>query len=231
MNIPIKTLLTLLVATVIFSACQPPKPDLNLKDPTATPEASGDESLSAGTLRVDQLKQTQSNQGTETMPAKTTKTLADFKVNPAKTATLKTSKGDITIDLFRDEAPLTTANFVDLASTGFYNSIVFHRVIPDFMAQVGDPLTKDPAQQARWGTGGPGYTIADEFSPALKHESAGIVSMANSGPNTGGSQFFITFAPTEWLDGKHAVFGKVTAGMDVLMQIAQGDTILAVELQ
>src|SRR5690606_16432531 len=97
------------------------------------------------------------------------KTLTDFAPIPATQATITTSKGDIVIELYRDQAPLTTANFLDLASKGFYNGIVFHRVIPDFMAQVGDPKTKDPALQAQWGTGGPGYTIPDEFAPGLQH--------------------------------------------------------------
>ncbi|MCL4208142.1 peptidylprolyl isomerase [Patescibacteria group bacterium] len=159
------------------------------------------------------------------------KELSDFKPNPAKEATLVTTKGEITIDLFRDEAPLTTANFVDLASSGFYDQVVFHRVIEDFMAQVGDPLSKDENAKSRWGTGGPGYRIKDEFSPNLVHDKPGIVSMANAGPNSGGSQFFITHVATPWLDGKHAVFGQVTEGMDVLMSIAQGDKILSIKLK
>ena len=125
--------------------------------------------------------------------------------------------------------PLTAQNFLNLAQSGFYNGIVFHRVIPDFMAQAGDPLSKDPSKEAQWGTGGPGYVIADEFVPELTHATAGTVSMANKGlPTTGGSQFFITFAPTTWLDGKHTVFGKVTQGLDILMTIEQGDVITSV---
>ena len=99
------------------------------------------------------------------------------------------------------------------------------------MVQVGDPLTKNPDMEARWGTGDPGYQIADEFHPELVHDKAGIVSMANSGPNTGGSQFFITYEATPWLDGKHAVFGEVTKGIEVLNQIKQGDKILSVSYQ
>jgi len=159
------------------------------------------------------------------------KELSDFKPNPATEATLVTTKGEITIELFRDEAPLTTANFVDLASSGFYDQVVFHRVIEDFMAQVGDPLSKDENAKSRWGTGGPGYRIKDEFSPSLVHDKPGMVSMANAGPNSGGSQFFITHVATPWLDGKHAVFGQVTQGMDVLMSIAQGDKILSIKLK
>ena len=160
-----------------------------------------------------------------------TKSLADFTVINATQASIVTNKGNIVIKLFRDEAPLTTANFLDLASKKFYDGIIFHRVIPDFMAQVGDPLTKDPSQEARWGSGGPGYQIADEFSDQLKHDQAGMVSMANAGPNTGGSQFFITFAPTPWLDGKHAIFGQVTSGMQVLNSFAQGDQIITISYE
>ncbi len=159
------------------------------------------------------------------------KTLKDFKEIEATQAIIETDKGTITVELFRDKAPLTTANFVNLVSDKFYDGIVFHRVIPDFMAQVGDPLTKESSEKQLWGTGGPGYTIADEFDPSLKHDAAGVLSMANAGPNTGGSQFFITYEATPWLDGKHAVFGKVTSGMDVLKKITQGDTIKTITLK
>ncbi len=155
-----------------------------------------------------------------------TKTLKDFEPIEGQEVKLTTTKGEIVIRLFRKQAPLTTANFLHLVKSGFYNGILFHRVIDDFMAQTGDPLTKDKTKQAAWGTGGPGYTIADELSPELKHDKAGIVSMANTGqPNTGGSQFFITFGATPWLDGKHAVFGEVISGMDVVKQLKVGDKI------
>ena len=114
--------------------------------------------------------------------------------------------------LFAAEAPKTVANFVKLAEKGFYNGIIFHRVIPDFMIQTGDPNGT--------GTGGPGYQFADEFTAKQKHNKPGIFSMANSGPNTNGSQFFITVAATPWLDGKHAVFGEITSGMDIAKQIS-----------
>ncbi len=165
------------------------------------------------------------------MPAETTKTIKDFKEIAATQAIIETNKGTVTVELYRDKAPLTTANFVNLASEGFYDGIVFHRVIPDFMAQVGDPLSKDPAKKQLWGTGGPGYTIADEFDPTLKHDTAGVLSMANAGPDTGGSQFFITYEATPWLDGKHAVFGKVLTGMDVLEKVTVGDTIKSIKLK
>ena len=131
-------------------------------------------------------------------------------------AVFETSKGNFTVELFEDKAPITAKNFIDLANKGFYNGQIFHRVIDNFMIQGGDPQGN--------GTGGPGYTIPDEFHPSLKHTSAGLLSMANRGPNTGGSQFFITLAPTPWLDNKHAIFGKVTAGLDVVQTIGKVKT-------
>ena len=127
-------------------------------------------------------------------------------------ATIETTKGTITLELYPEDAPKTVENFKTLAKKGFYNGILFHRVIPGFMVQTGDPTGT--------GTGGPGYAFADEFSPAFRHDSAGTVSMANSGPNTNGSQFFITLAPTPWLDGKHTIFGRVLEGQAVVEQIA-----------
>ena len=126
-------------------------------------------------------------------------------------AIIETSMGTIDVELFEDKAPKTTANFIELSEKGFYNGLVFHRVIPDFMIQGGDPNGD--------GTGGPGYEIEDEFHPQLKHNVPGILSMANAGPDTGGSQFFITVEATPWLDGKHAVFGRVVGGMDVVEKI------------
>lgn len=154
------------------------------------------------------------------------KEISDFKEIASTQVTLNTTKGDIVVELFREKAPLTTANFLDLVDSGFYDDIIFHRVIEDFMAQVGDPLTKQTDAEALWGTGGPGYKIMDEFDETLKHDGPGVLSMANSGPNTGGSQIFITHVATPWLDGKHAVFGKVTEGLDVLMEIEKGDKII-----
>lgn len=186
------------------------------------------------TGQKDQAQQSQQQQttlpekGKPTMPMKQ---LSDFTPIEGTEVTLTTSKGPIVFTLFRDKAPLTTLNFLTLAKSGFYDGVVFHRVIPDFMAQVGDPKSKDPALKAEWGTGGPGYFIADEFDPSLTHATEGTVSMANAGPNTGGSQFFITYGPTTWLDGKHAVFGKVTSGMDVLRNITVGDTITSVSIK
>jgi len=130
----------------------------------------------------------------------------------ASRAVIETTKGTIVVELNAEQAPKTVANFVKLAREGFYDGIIFHRVIPGFMVQTGDPTGT--------GRGGPGYTFADEFSPQLSHDAAGVVSMANAGPNTNGSQFFITLAPTPWLDGKHSVFGRVVSGQDVVDQIA-----------
>jgi peptidyl-prolyl cis-trans isomerase A (cyclophilin A) len=142
-------------------------------------------------------------------------------------ATMKTSMGDVVILLFEEKAPKTVANFVDLATGAkewtdpktkqqvkrpLYNGTIFHRVIPDFMIQGGDPLGN--------GTGGPGFRFADEFHPDLKHSKPGILSMANAGPNTNGSQFFITHKATPWLDGKHSVFGEVVKGQDVVNAMA-----------
>jgi peptidyl-prolyl cis-trans isomerase A (cyclophilin A) len=121
--------------------------------------------------------------------------------------------GMIKIELFASEGPITVGNFVKLCKSGFYEGLVFHRVIDGFMIQGGCPRGD--------GTGGPGYEIKDEFHPNLKHSGVGILSMANAGPNTGGSQFFITLAPTPWLDGKHSVFGKVVEGLDVVQAIGK----------
>lgn len=129
------------------------------------------------------------------------------------TVVFSTTAGDVTIRLFDKKAPLTTENFKKLVQKGFYDGTIFHRVIPQFMIQGGDPTGS--------GRGGPGYMIEDEFGMGLRHNKAGILSMANAGPNTGGSQFFITVAPTPWLDGKHAIFGEVVKGMDVVMAMSE----------
>lgn len=136
---------------------------------------------------------------------------------------IATSKGDMYVELFEDEAPNTVANFIKLTEEGFYKGLGFHRVINGFMAQGGCPNSKR-ASSGTPGTGGPGYVIKDEISPNLKHDSKGILSMANSGPNTNGSQFFICFAPCPWLDGKHTVFGKVIEGFDTLDRIEKVGT-------
>jgi cyclophilin family peptidyl-prolyl cis-trans isomerase len=136
------------------------------------------------------------------------------------TAVFNTNQGVIKLELFVDNAPITTGNFIKLAKEGFYDGSKFHRVIDNFMIQGGDPLSKDNNQKHMWGTGGPGYKIKDEFHPDLKND-IGTISMANAGPNTGGSQFFINVANNNFLDNKHAVFGKVTQGMDIVEKIAK----------
>ncbi len=138
--------------------------------------------------------------------------------------TIKTSKGDIHLDMFATKAPKTVTNFIELAKAGYYDGLVFHRVIPEFMIQGGCPLGT--------GTGGPGYRFDDEIHPDCRHDGPGVLSMANAGPGTNGSQFFITHVDTAWLDGKHTVFGKVKseADMEVVNAIRGGDLILGVEI-
>lgn len=138
------------------------------------------------------------------------------------TATFDTSRGPIKVELFADKAPLTVANFVNLVQHGFYDGLVFHRVIADFMIQGGCPKGQ--------GTGGPGYKFEDEAKGGARHE-VGSLSMANAGPNTNGSQFFITHIKTDWLDGKHTVFGKVLEGQDVVDEVKQGDVINTITLE
>lgn len=132
--------------------------------------------------------------------------------------TLHTTEGDIVLEFFSEQAPKTVANFTKLATEGFYDGSKFHRVIRDFMIQGGDPLTKDDAEMMRWGTGGPGYTFADEIT-SQNTNAKGTISMANAGPNTNGSQFFINLKDNNFLDDKHTVFGKVVEGMGVVEKI------------
>lgn len=139
------------------------------------------------------------------------------------TAVFTTNQGTFSLSLETEKAPKTVANFVKLAQEGFYNGQRFHRVIEGFMIQGGDPLSKDVANKAMWGTGGPGYKFADEFGQGLSN-TVGTISMANAGPNTNGSQFFINTNDNVFLDGKHAVFGKVSSGMDVVMKLSQVST-------
>ncbi len=144
----------------------------------------------------------------------------EMTLDPKKsyTAVFKTDKGDITVSLYSAKVPRTVNNFVFLAREGFYDNTIFHRVIADFMAQGGDPTGT--------GMGGPGYKFNDEFDSSLRHNGPGVLSMANAGPNTNGSQFFITHVPTPWLDNKHSVFGQVVKGLDVLMAIPPRDPSL-----
>ena len=148
-----------------------------------------------------------------------------MQLDPSKayTATIQTNRGNIEIDLYADKVPNTVNNFVALARDGFYDGISFHRVIADFMVQSGDPTGS--------GRGGPGYKFNDEFHPELVHDGPGVLSMANAGPNTNGSQFYITHVATNWLDNKHSVFGKVRSGQDVVDAMQQGDVMERVEIE
>jgi FKBP-type peptidyl-prolyl cis-trans isomerase len=139
------------------------------------------------------------------------------------TAVIQTNKGDITLELYADKVPITVANFVNLAQRGFYDGLKFHRVIPNFMIQGGDPTGT--------GRGGPGYQFEDEFDASLKHDGPGVLSMANAGPGTNGSQFFITHKATPWLDNKHSIFGRVIEGQDVVDAIQPNDVMLYVDIQ
>lgn len=204
-----------LASSFVLSACTPPNPQTPALTNLDTSAVEENTPVQNDTLqKVD-------------MP----KTLEDFAPIEAQTVTLETTKGTIVVDLFREQAPLTTLNFLTLVKDGFYDGIVFHRVEPNFVVQFGDPQTKEAGTEAMWGTGGPGYTIVDEFHPELSHDSAGILSMANRGPDTGGSQLFITLDATEFLDNKHAILGKVASGMDVVTQLEKGDKILSATFQ
>ena len=149
-------------------------------------------------------------------PAQSADSMKDIRI------IVKTDKGNIEGVLYPSKAPVTVANFLNLAKRGYYNGLKFHRVIPDFMIQGGDPTGT--------GSGGPGYRFEDECTPELKHDKPGIFSMANAGPGTNGSQFFITHVATPWLDGKHTVFGSVTKGQDIVNAVAQGDKIKSIEI-
>ncbi len=138
-------------------------------------------------------------------------------------AVIDTDKGQIRLELYAEKTPLTVANFVNLAESGYYNGVTFHRVIANFMVQGGDPTGT--------GSGGPGYRFEDETRPELRHDSPGVLSMANAGPGTNGSQFFITHAPQPHLDGRHTVFGKVVSGQNVVDSIAQGDAMNSVTIE
>jgi len=149
------------------------------------------------------------------MPDKPAPPSGTLDLHQSYTARFKTERGEIVCQLHAAQAPLTVENFVNLARAGFYDGTTFHRVIPGFMAQGGDPTGT--------GRGGPGYSFRDEFTSELRHDAAGVLSMANAGANTNGSQFFLTLGPTPHLDGRHSIFGRVTDGMDVLRSIRERD--------
>ncbi len=164
------------------------------------------------------------------------RTMADFATPSATTATIETNLGDLTVELYSDQAPLTVANFLSLGQAGFYDNLAFHRVEPGFIVQIGDPASRnstDSAYLATLGTGHPGYRIADEINPALLHDQAGVLSMANINsngqyPDSAGSQFFITLDAAPHLDGGYSIFGQVTSGLEILEQIVPGTQILSI---
>lgn len=222
----------LALPTFFLAGCAPAVPSqtssaldksITFQNADTTQTQSQSQSQSPAPESPQPIQQVQDQKGS------TMKTLKDFEKITATEATIKTNKGDLVITLFPDKSPLTVTNFLTLAKSGYYNGIKFHRIIPDFMAQVGDPLTKDDSQKAAWGTGGPGYTIQDEYDQSLGFESDGVVAMANTGaPNSGGSQFFITYSPYTFGNGKYPIFGKLKSGMDILKSLQIGDQIISV---
>ena len=186
------------------------------KDEPKTENKAGDNKPKAtDTAKTTQNQTTQTTKKDSAVDNQTAGT-TDTKNSSGDIVNMETSMGTIKIKLYSKEAPITTGNFKKLINEGFYNGIIFHRVIDGFMLQGGDPTGT--------GTGGSKVTIQDEFAPGLKHSKKGMLSMANRGPNTGTSQFFITLAPTPWLDGKHAIFGEVIGGMDVVEKIGKTKT-------
>ncbi|MFA6215711.1 MAG: peptidylprolyl isomerase [Patescibacteria group bacterium] len=198
-----KKIIVLFVFTLALAGCQKNATDDNVS-PNNLNQAAGNTNPA---VNQDQ-----------TMPIEQTNGASAVNPETASQAIIKTSLGNITIKFYNQDAPQTVANFVKLAKAGFYDGTKFHRVIKDFMIQGGDPLSKNDSSKASWGTGGPGYQFADEIN---SHQLVkGSLAMANSGPNTNGSQFFIVTAEaTPWLDGKHTNFGEVTAGLDVVLKI------------
>ncbi len=203
--IALVTLLILVIGAIVYQS---------KSDNTSLPPQTNTENITLSeqdSESVESAGETTQKEGGDTHMQ--FKTAPEMEINTAKkyTAIVKTNKGDMTIDLYTKEAPKTVNNFVFLSRKGFYDGVIFHRVIKDFMIQGGDPTGT--------GMGGPGYKFEDEMNDFV-FDSAGILAMANSGPNTNGSQFFITHAATPWLTGKHTIFGKVTQGTDVLNSIA-----------
>lgn len=203
-------LFSFLLVAVILMGCG------DKKDAPKTDNKAGDNKTKATDTVKSTTTQTQTTKKDTIMEENKSAGKEDSKTADGNFVNMETSMGMIKIKLFTKEAPITTANFKKLVSEGFYNGTIFHRVIDGFMIQGGDPTGT--------GTGGSKVTIQDEFGPGLKHSKAGILSMANRGPNTGTSQFFITLAATPWLDGKHAIFGEVVGGMDVVNKIGKTKT-------
>ena len=205
----IAVIFSIMLFAVIMMGCG------DKKDAPKTDNKAGDnKSKTTDTTKTSQTTQTQTKKDSA-VDNKQTAGTTDTK-SSGDIVKMETTMGTIKIKLFTKEAPITTTNFKNLVNEGFYNGIIFHRVIDGFMLQGGDPTGT--------GTGGSKVTIQDEFAPGLKHSKKGMLSMANRGPNTGTSQFFITLAPTPWLDGKHAIFGEVIDGMDVVEKIGKTKT-------
>ncbi|GGS02342.1 peptidylprolyl isomerase [Deinococcus sedimenti] len=225
----------ILTALLALTACQK-KDDATTTD-TKTDTAATDTTPATETPTTDTKADTTPAvtepgavpAGYTEVPFLTTEPKREFKAEPDMALTegkdyyalIDTSRGQILADLYEQETPVTVNNFVFLARNHYFDGIRFHRVIDGFMAQTGDPKSVDEAKKAEWGTGGPGYQFADEFRQKLTFNSGGILAMANSGPATNGSQFFITFEPTDFLNGKHTIFGKVVTGDDLLPKLTR----------
>ena len=214
--------------TLSLAAC---KKDTATTDTTKAPDtAAATPAKPAATAAVTTPGAVPS--GYTLVPAVSSKPVYKFASEPARTlkdgvdyyALIDTSKGQILADLYETQTPVTVNNFVTLARNHFYDGILFHRVLDGFMGQTGDPNTLDSAKKTAWGQGGPGYSFPDEIRQSLKFDAPGLLAMANSGPNTNGSQFFITFAPASFLDGKYNLFGKVLSGQDVLTRLTRTAT-------
>ncbi|MDD3284550.1 MAG: peptidylprolyl isomerase [Patescibacteria group bacterium] len=207
-------------------------------------KVNNEEKLNKNNIEEKQVNNLQSDNiiiEEQNTPSSTTK-IIDKKENMK--IVMKTNKGNIELELYKDKAPITVENFVKLINERFYNNIKFHRVIPDFMIQTGDPATRgvegkdftydpynNPNNLPIAGTGGPGYKFEDEFNKDLLFDRPGRLAMANSGPNTNGSQIFITHVPTDWLNGKHTIFGQVINGQDIVNSITQGDYIVNINVE
>ncbi len=230
--------IAVLVIGIVLVACQPVSTPAAGEPDAQAASAAPTETVSAPDTSDQSVAQADSGAAAQLEPAEREGMYdapPEMTIDPDKYyyATIRTEKGDIKVQLFADRAPETVNNFVFLAREGYYNDTTFHRVIEDFMAQAGDP--------AATGAGGPGYTFEDEFYPGLEFTEAGLLAMANRGPGTNGSQFFITLGPTEWLNGLHTIFGKVIEGQDVLDEITRidpetdagmvGDTIYGIDIE
>lgn len=214
----IPLVLVVLVGGAVLLAVREPVDTGSDDSGAAVIEAAEVKMADAGAVDAVEAAETQTIQEEEDQ-------MTDASSSTELTATMKTNKGDIHLTLYPDKAPITVASFVNLAQRGYYDGLTFHRVIPNFMVQGGCPLGT--------GTGSPGYSFQDEFDGSLKHDSPGKLSMANSGPGTNGSQFFITHIPTPWLDGKHTIFGSVVGPEDqaVVDAIAGGDKIVSLTIE